>query len=171
MPNKEHTTHDDSSAPLYAQHEDQSTKVKEPVTSIDPDPLAVRKASVSFVTIIELPINGYLSIDRRPLYFGQRVQKKELAKLVFTPTNGIKSNYYGNFKFKTHFVGNTTKEHNFLLDVDLINNTLDLENSAQVEESVKKENLAFKSKRKSDFKIENTDNNWLDATSLDLFED
>lgn len=129
-----------------------------------------RKTSSSFVTITELPINGYLSIDNYPLHIHQKIHKEDIARLLFNVTDGISRNYYGNFKFIINDDSNKPSEHNFVIDADIINNSLEIKNDEYTEKDKSKETLKFISKRKSDFDQENSDSNWLDATSLDLFD-
>ena len=125
----------------------------------------------SFVTVTELPIYGYLSIDGEPVYFSQKIPKENIARLLFNVAGGIKRNYYGNFKFIMVDNNENLSEHSFVIDADLINKSLATESDFCTQKDEYKESLEFKAKRKSDFDFENNDTNWLDATNLDLFEE
>jgi len=127
--------------------------------------------TTSFVTVTELPIYGYLSIDGEPVYFSQKIPKENIARLLFNVAGGIKRNYYGNFKFTMVDSNENLSEHSFVIDADIINKSLEIENDFRTQKDEYKESLEFKAKRKSDFDFENNDTNWLDATNLDLFEE
>ncbi|MBT6033091.1 MAG: hypothetical protein HOH19_10980 [Kordiimonadaceae bacterium] len=117
----------ESASPQFDQHIDDGRYSENSKTPASSDFYELgEKTSSSFVTITELPINGYLSIDGNPIYFYQKVLKEDIKRLLFTLAGGIKRNYYGDFKFTTSDSRDNYREHSFIIDVDIINNTLEI---------------------------------------------
>lgn len=121
----------------------------------------------AFVKVTELPVNGYLSIDGNSLFMNQEILKEDIAHLEFTAAQEGTSRYYGNFKFTLNDGDAETSEQSFVIDVDIVNEAI----YAEKQQKEEKETLAFISKRKSDFAIDNSDCSWVDATSPSLFDD
>lgn len=121
--------------------------------------------------ITELPINGFLSIDDKPLHLNQIVPLSDIARLKFNIENDIERNDYGNFIFIANQGTEKEEEYRFLVDTDLINtkktnNTVGLKNK-----KLEKELLEFIAKRESGVVFNTKEDSWVDATKSVFEED